>query len=220
MNAVENVKFYFDPACPWCYQTARWAWRLEALGELALDWGVFSLEVVNIPAGKDPRELDARSGPALRTAIAIRDSQGSRAIGPFYRALGRRIWEQPPPPDDMVPAVRESLGEAGLPAALCDKALADPGTWEAVLQEHRALVERTRSFGVPTIVLDGGTGLAIFGPVISELPGDEDAVALWKHTSWLTRYGNFAELKRTRLGRPDLATVRWRAAQAAQAPKP
>ena len=30
------------------------------------------------------------------------------------------------------------------------------------------------------------------------------------------RYGNFAELKRNRLGRPDLATVKWRA-EAAEA---
>jgi protein-disulfide isomerase-like protein with CxxC motif len=216
---MEPVKFYFDPACPWCYQTARWAWRVEALGEIQLDWGVFSLEVVNIAPGKDPRELDARSGPALRTAIAIRDRKGSRAIGPFYAALGRRIWEEPPPPDDMPAAVRDALRVAGLPPALVDEALADPATWDGVLQEHRALVDQTRSFGVPTIMLDGGTGPAIFGPVISELPGDEDAVALWRHTSWLVRYGNFAELKRHRLGPANLPTVKWRAAQASP-PRP
>ena len=99
---MERVKFYFDPACPWCYQTSRWARRVEELGEIELDWGIFSLEVVNLPPGKDARELDARSGPALRTALAIRDRHGSKAIGPFYAALGKRIWDQPPPPDDMV----------------------------------------------------------------------------------------------------------------------
>ena len=44
---------------------------------------------------------------ALRTAIVIRDTEGSKAIGPFYTALGRRVWEQPPPPTDMPAAVRE-----------------------------------------------------------------------------------------------------------------
>ena len=35
------------------------------------------------------------------------------------------------------------------------------------------------------------------------------------------RYGNFAELKRNRMGRPDLATVKWRAEQQQkQAPAP
>jgi protein-disulfide isomerase-like protein with CxxC motif len=215
---VEHVKFYFDPACPWCYQTSRWARRLEELGAIALDWGVFSLEVVNLPPGSDVRALDARSGPALRTAIAIRDTVGSKAIGPFYAALGKRMWEQPPPPDDMVGAVRESLREAGLSPNLADRALSDRSSWDAVLEEHRVVLDKHRGFGVPTLVLDGGAGPAIFGPVITTLPGDRDAVALWQHTSWLVRYGNFSELKRTRLERPDLATIAWRTAQQKQAP--
>ena len=70
---MDHVKFYFDPRCPWCYQTSRWANRLEQLGEIELDWGVFSLEVANLPEGEDPRQLEAVSGPALRTAVTIRD---------------------------------------------------------------------------------------------------------------------------------------------------
>jgi protein-disulfide isomerase-like protein with CxxC motif len=206
---LDKVKFHFDPICPWCYQTSRWAKRLEALGEVELDWGVFSLEVVNLDKDKDPHEPAARSGPALRTAIAIRDTEGSKAIGPFYTAIGKRIWEQAPPADDLAAASRESLSEIGLDPGLCDKALADPATWEAVLAEHQALVERTGSFGVPTIVLDGGTGPAIFGPVVSELPTDEDTVELWRHTSWLVRYGNFSEVKRNRSRAPDLPAVEW-----------
>src|SRR3979411_2199922 len=62
--ALEPVKFHFDPLCPWGYQTPRWAPRLEELGEITLEWGVFSLEVVNLEDGKDPRTLEARSGPA------------------------------------------------------------------------------------------------------------------------------------------------------------
>jgi hypothetical protein len=206
---LEHVKFHFDPLCPWCYQTSRWARRLEELGEVELEWGVFSLEVVNLEEGRDPRELEARSAPALRTAIAIRDSVGAKAIGPFYAALGRRIWETPPPPDDPVAAVRDALGEADLDPSLCDKALADDTSWDAVLDEHGALVEHTGAFGVPTIVLDGGAGPAIFGPVVSELPSDDDGVALWRHTVGLMRYGNFSELKRARARPPDLPTATW-----------
>jgi hypothetical protein len=213
---VEAVKFHFDPLCPWCYQTSRWARRLEELGELELDWGVFSLEVVNLPDDDDPRELEARAGPALRTAIVIRDRVGSRAIGPFYASLGRRIWEEPPPPDDMAVAVKASLAEAGLDEGWCDLALADPSTWDAVLAEHDELNERTGAFGVPTLVLDAGRGLAMFGPVISELPSDEDAVTLWQHAHWLTRYGNFSELKRKRATPPDLPTAAWWREQAAK----
>ncbi len=206
---MEHVKFHFDPLCPWCYQTSRWARHLEELGEVELDWGVFSLEVVNLPEGQDPHELDARAGPALRTAVAVRDRAGSKAIGDFYRGLGRRIWEEPPPPEDMTVAVRAALAEAGLDEAWCDAALADPASWDAVLAEHRELTERTGAFGVPTLVLDGGTGPAMFGPVISRLPSDDDAIAIWRHTLWLTRYDNFWELKRKRRTPPDLPTAAW-----------
>jgi hypothetical protein len=206
---LEPVKFHFDPLCPWCYQTSRWARRLEELGEITLEWGVFSLEVVNLEDGKDPGALDARSGPALRTAIVIRDTLGAAAIGPFYAALGRRIWETPPPPEDPVAAVRDALVAADLVPGLCDKALADETSWGAVLAEHESLVADHGSFGVPTMVLDGGAGPAIFGPVISQLPSDDDAVALWHHTVGLMRYSNFAELKRGRAQPPDLPTATW-----------
>ncbi|MDP8978475.1 MAG: DsbA family protein [Actinomycetota bacterium] len=44
---TEHVPFYFDPVCPWAYQTSRWARRLAELGEITLDWGLFSLTLAN-----------------------------------------------------------------------------------------------------------------------------------------------------------------------------
>jgi predicted DsbA family dithiol-disulfide isomerase len=210
---TETVRFHFDPICPWCYQTSRWAKRLEQLGEIELDWGLFSLEVVNLKDGDDPQQLQARSGPALRTATLIRERKGGAAIGPFYTALGAMIWEQSPPEQDMATAVRGALAEIGFDVEWCDEAMSDPRTWEAVLEEHQGLVERTGSFGVPTIVLDRGKGPAIFGPVISELPSDDQAVELWRHVSWLARYDNFSELKRERIKPPDLPAMAWYRAQ-------
>jgi len=211
---MERIRFHFDPRCPWCYQTSRWVRRIETLGEVEVDWGVFSLEVVNLPEGEDPRTIDARSGPILRTALALGDR---KAIGRFYDAVGRRIWETAPPAAvDDLDAIRAALTEIGEEPALLDAALAEPATWDAVVTEHEALVARTRAFGVPTIVLDGGTGPAIFGPVISRLPDDEEAVELWRHTSWLVRNDNFAELKRGRANTVDLPAVAWRTAQKAR----
>ena len=113
---------------------------------------------------------------------------------------------------DLSVAVKESLVEIGLDPSLLDEAMADPATWDAVLEDHRGLLENTRASGVPTIILDGGAGPAIFGPVISVLPGDADAVKLWEHVSWLARYENFAELKRGRISRPVLPAREWWAA--------
>ena len=66
---MDTVRFHFDPICPWCYQTSRWAKRLEQLGEIELDWGLFSLEVVNLAEGSDPRQLVGSPGTELEFAL-------------------------------------------------------------------------------------------------------------------------------------------------------
>jgi predicted DsbA family dithiol-disulfide isomerase len=208
-ETVETVKFHFDFPSHWCYQASRWIRRLEELGVLEADWGVFSLDVANTAEGIDSSTIHAESGPALRTAIKIRDLKGSTAMGAFYQALGATKWIQIPPLVDLTDAVREALAEIGLDPSLLDDAMADPATWDAVVAETRGVLDNTRASGVPTIVLDGGTGPAIFGPVISALPDDDDAVKLWEHVSWLARYENFAELKRGRISLPVLPARDW-----------
>lgn len=208
------VRFFFDPVCPWSYQTSRWARRLEELGVIELRWGLFSLELQN--AGKEPEELaaaHARSTAALRTAVAVRRAAGPAAVGSFYAAIARRVHEVGEPLE-APETIEGALADAGLDPGLHARALADGSTAEQVAAEHRELCERTRSFGVPTIVLDGGEGPAIFGPVVTEVPADDEAVELWAHVSWLTRYENFAELKRERAAAPPLESVRGMQAQA------
>jgi predicted DsbA family dithiol-disulfide isomerase len=200
---TDVVRFHFDPLCPWCYQTSRWVRRLAELGEIRVDWAVFSLEIVNASSAESAEKGHAHSASSLRTVIAVRDAEGADAVGRFYAALGAAVHQRGEAVDDRA-TITAALVEAGLSPDLLDKALADDSTWTAVQDEHRALVEGTRSFGVPTIVLDGGDGPAIFGPVISNPPTDADAVELWRHVAWLTRYDNFSELKRERTVQPDL----------------
>jgi protein-disulfide isomerase-like protein with CxxC motif len=205
---TERLRFHFDPICPWCYVTARWVHRLVELGAAEADWAVFSLEIANAEDDElRTAKGHARSELALRTVIAIREYAGPSAVGGYYAALGRRVHEIGEPVDELG-TVEAALEDAGLDPYLATKATEDPSTWEAVRAEHEALVERTRSFGVPTVVLDGGDGPAIFGPVISEVPNDEDAVELLRHVAWLARYEHFSELKRDRSTVPDLESVR------------
>lgn len=210
---MSDVKFFFDPRCPWCYQTSKWAKRLEAMGEISLDWGVCSLEVLNIEDGRDPLDLVETGSPELRTALVVGDRHGSAAIGRFYTALGARTFEADQPAGDRLQNIRDALVDASLSPDLLDTATADPSTWARVVEETTRLHELVGDVGVPTIVLDGGEGPAIFGPVIVSPPTDEDAVELWRHTEWLARYGNFAELKRKRSGPPDLPLMAWYAEQ-------
>lgn len=204
---ADRVRFYFDPLCPWCYQTSRWMRRLAELGEVEVSWGVFSLELANAGEGDTDLQTTARAAAALRTTVALRDLEGHGAVGDFYAALGAAVHERGAEPDDP-DVIADALAAAGVAESLLDKALGDEATWTTVEREHRELVERTRSFGVPTIALDDGDGPAIFGPVISDVPDDDDAVELWRHVSWLTRYHNFSELKRDRATAPDLESVR------------
>jgi predicted DsbA family dithiol-disulfide isomerase len=204
---AERIKFYFDPGCPWCYQTSRWAKRLEALGKVELSWGIFCLEIVNNEKPDEVTEISGRSAPALRTAALVEQREGTKAVGTFYTTIGERVWgkaERLNDPD----VIRAALTEAGLDAGLHDEAMADDATMKAVIESHRDVVKNKRAFGVPTMILDDGDGPALFGPVIYKLPPDDEAVELFEHALWLTRYENFAELKRTRTDIVDLEAVR------------
>jgi predicted DsbA family dithiol-disulfide isomerase len=202
---AEQIRFYFDPLCPWCYQTSRWARRLEELGVVGIEWRVFSLAIAN--RGDEGRAAaDSGSAPSLRTAMAIRAAHGNAAVGAFYKALSDARHQHGASLDDHA-VIEASLREAGLAPELLHSALADPATWTAVQAEHDEAVAVHQAFGVPTIVLDGGAGPHMFGPIISEVPGDDDALQLWQHFSWMARTPNVAELKRDRLP-VDLESVR------------
>lgn len=182
---------------------------MTEMGTVEVEWGVFSLAIVNCENGIEELNLAEERGiKALRTALAVRDKLGNEAMGDYYEAIGNRIFDglQSPQMDDTITG---ALSDAGLPEEICGEAQEDPATWETLVDEHTRLVSETRSFGVPTIGLDGPDGPVIFGPVISNPPeSDADAEALWEHVTWLTRYDNFSELKRDRTVDPDLAL--WR----------
>jgi hypothetical protein len=180
------------------------------MGLVELDWGIYSLELANLPEGKDPVEIGStgHSAPALRASALIRERKDSQTMGRFYHALGIRAWEIQPPMD-MMQAVREAIEEVGFDGSLLDDALADPGTWLDVMKSHEDFVTSRKAIGVPTLVLDGDDGPVIFGPVIDDYPTDEETVELWEHVSWLMRYQNFAEMKRRRKGQPDLVGFRY-----------
>ena len=205
---AENIRFYFDPLCPWCYQTSRWARRLDELGVVDVEWRVFSLAIVN--GGDEGRAAaDTGSAPSLRTAIAVRNAHGNAAVGAFYKALSDARHQRGLPLEDHA-VIEESLREASVEPALLRQALADPSTWEAVQREHDEAVAAYKAFGVPTIVLDGGDGPQMFGPIISDIPDDEGSVELWQHFVWMARNRNVAEMKRDRLPL-DLESIRlWR----------
>src|SRR5580765_4946749 len=44
-----EIDFYFDPMCPWAYQTSVWIREVRSLVGLDITWKFFSLEEINRP---------------------------------------------------------------------------------------------------------------------------------------------------------------------------
>lgn len=99
------------------------------------------------------------------------------------------------------------LTAAGLPQALAT-ALDDP-TWDAGIQAStdEALALTGKDVGTPVLHFQPPEGVAFFGPVISRLPGEADAVALWDHVIALAGFAGFAELKRSLRELPQLPAL-------------
>ena len=150
----------------------------------------------------------------LRVAAAARAEFGPAMVGRLYEALGAHIFETAPDGENEL-VVRERHGtrafvepiltEAGLPLTLAD-ALEDI-SFDALIQAEtdEALSLTGKDVGTPIIHFKPPSGIAFFGPVISRLPNEDDAVRLWDHVVGPASFPGFAELKRSLKEPPQLA---------------
>lgn len=180
MNAADNwVEFYFDPICPWAYQSSKWIREVSANNGVEVRWRFFSLHEVNRPKGSTGHDWDhgdawqwswslMRVGAALRrTDMALLDR--------WYGELGRRFHEESVPVylEDRARAVAEELGLGEELAA----ALADPTTNDEVRADHQHAVEQFAVFGVPALVFPGDH--CLFGPKVTPAPTGAEAMKVW-----------------------------------------
>ncbi len=88
----------------------------------------------------------------------------------------------------------------------------DDTSWDAQIEaETDAALARTgRDVGTPIIVFRPPDGPAFFGPVISQIPDPDDAVALWDSVIHLATFPGFAELKRSLREKPRLRSLGFR----------
>jgi hypothetical protein len=216
VDAVADLHFYFDPVCPFAWMTSRWVRLVQARRDYSVDWRFISLRLVNAAVDYDaqfPPDYEAGHTAGLRllrVAARTREEHGRAAVGTLYEALGQRLFDSPPDPENS--AARRGtrafldpvLAEAGLPAELAE-ALDDP-SWDAVVQSEtdEALALTGRDVGTPIIHVRPPAGVAFFGPVISRLPSEDDAVRLWDHVVGLASFPGFAELKRSLRELPQL----------------
>jgi hypothetical protein len=144
-------------------------------------------------------------------AVRARAEHGRAAVGPLYEAFGRHIFEAERQPDPAVSLSREFvstvLTEAGLPTDLAGAV--DDESADATIQAEtdEALGLTGKDVGTPILHFRPPTGTSFFGPVISRLPDDADAVELWDHVIALAGFPGFAELKRSLRERPQLPAL-------------
>jgi 2-hydroxychromene-2-carboxylate isomerase len=212
--ADADLHFYFDPVCPFAWMTSKWVRQVAAQRDYTVDWRFISLRLLNAHidyASHFPPEYEAGHTAGLRllrVATRVRAEHGREAVGPLYEAFGRHIFEVEEQPDPAMGGSRERaasiLAEVGLPTALADAV--DDASADAEIQAEtdEALSLTGKDVGTPILHFRPPEGVAFFGPVISRLPSEEEAVELWDHVVALAGFPGFAELKRSLRERPQL----------------
>jgi 2-hydroxychromene-2-carboxylate isomerase len=212
----EDIRFYFDPVCPFAWMTSKWLRMVQAERGYRVDWRFISLRLINSAVDYDAHfPADYEDGHTaglrlLRLAARVRAEYGRHRIGPLYEALGAPIFDARPSDGNPKTGSREFvapvLADLGLDAALADAL--DDESLDAELRREtdEALGLTGHDVGTPIIHFQPPDGTAFFGPVISRLPSAADAGALWDHVIGLAGFAGFAELKRSLRERPQLAS--------------
>ena len=210
-----DLEFFFDPGCPFAWQTSVWMRRVAELRGLKVGWRFISLKFVNedneLPQGMV--EAQDRGLEYHRVCAAARAALGNEVVGALYRAWGERYWYRSGD-GELVDRLADSadhidvaeiLDDLGLHARLAGAAT-DP-SWDVVIRaETDEAFRRTGpDVGTPIITYDPPNGNSLFGPVISEIPeDDETALAFYDALRTFADFPGFSELKRTHRAPLDL----------------
>ena len=167
---AEPIQFFFDPMCPYAYQTS--VWIRDVRGRIGLDitWRFFSLEEVNRVEGKKhPWERPWSFGwGQMRVGVAHPPRPRQRRARPLVR--GRRLG--------VLQRRREDARARGARGGACARTASTrrsssarstirPRSTTSAPTTTRAAAAYG-AHGVPTIVL--ASGYAVYGPVVVPAP--------------------------------------------------
>jgi 2-hydroxychromene-2-carboxylate isomerase len=192
---MADVIFSFDPACDWTWRASRWLTEVAGRRGLDIDWQPFSFVVhygADMP--EDYRPMLEASHGALRLVEALRADGRSADVARFYTELGTAVHERGEQlTSDLVSDTAKASGVADQLDAV------DDASWDAAVRESHdsAFASVGPDVGCPMIQL-AGVERGLYGPVITEVPTGDDAIALWEAMTTLLRFPWFYELKRGR----------------------
>jgi len=219
-STTTEIDFFFDPVCPFAWMTSRWVDQVAGQRPLDVQWRFIALRMVNAERDYDTEFPPGYDGfhtaglRLLRVAAAVRHTAGNDAVGALYTAMGAALWDQPPEPGSLLRSdagTREqaaaALADAGLDTSLAE-AVDDESFDELIGAETQVALRRAgRDVGTPILTFGPPDGPSFFGPVISRLPSDADALRLWEAVVTLAHFDSFSELKRSRRELPALAAL-------------
>lgn len=186
---------WFDPVCPFSWNTARWLTDAADKTGFEIDWELMSLAVLN--EGRElPPPQRARMGDSRRVGrlmAGIRREMGAPGLGAAYLAFGELYFDQSAVVDDaLVDHVLATVAARDTSGA----ALSDASLDEFVRQSHEAGQEALgETGGSPILRIDGRT---FFGPVLTALPAPETSTALFEAVAALAAIPQFTQLQRPR----------------------
>jgi predicted DsbA family dithiol-disulfide isomerase len=180
---VREVSFFFDPMCPWAYQTSLWIREVREQTGLAITWRFFSLEEVNrVEPKPHPWERSWAYGFSQMRVGALLRRQGPEAVDRWYAGVGHAFHTEGRKTHER-DVQAQVCAELGFGDDVVDQALADPTTADEVRADHDEVATKG-AFGVPTLVF--ADGQALFGPVVAPVVTGPAAVRLWDLvTGWL-----------------------------------
>ncbi len=210
-----DIEFFWDPVCPFAWITSRWVEKVAAQRDYDVDYRFISLRLINkhkdyateFPGGY---EFGHTAGLRfLRVAAAVRADLGRGRIAALVTAYGESYWDLPTGSGmrtklSTTEHAVEVLEAAGVPTRFAEAL--DDESWDQLIDEESdlALSRTGRDVGTPIITFHPPDGLSFFGPVISRVPDDADALRLWDAVVELAGFPGFAEMKRSMREVPQL----------------
>ncbi|MFW2383698.1 MAG: hypothetical protein ACN4GZ_18250 [Acidimicrobiales bacterium] len=220
-HAAYDIEFFWDPVCPFAWLTSRWIHKVQAQRDYSVNWRFISLRLLNAHIDYHahfPPEYEHSHTAGLRmlrVAAAIRRDAGVDAMGPLYDAFGSTVFDvdRGPNGDHGVEPrswlgsrehLESVLGRVGHELSYASAADDEALTADVQADTDAALEKTGRDVGTPIISFRPPEGPAFFGPVISRVPNDRDALELWDAVITLATFPSFAELKRSLREQPQL----------------
>ncbi len=198
-----KIEFWVDPACPFCWATARWVVdEVVPNRDLDVEWRPISLLFKNEPEEGSPYYEGAYfTHRMLRVMESVRTTDGNEGVFKLYWELGSRIHHD---------GTRDFTAEDALSAVGLDTAHAaafEDDSWDEVIRAgmEEGLALTGTDVGTPIIAMENSDGnrVGYFGPVITKVPDTKKSLAMWDALVEMMDIESFFELKKTRTELPD-----------------